>query len=163
MIGETKMRGTNSNLLKALTLSVLVASFALLLTHPARAFRPTAVEFQNFGTVGITRGQTARLNVVNFGREPIALSLNFTDSEGRLIHHSVETVEGGHATFLDVAYPVGDAIIPGRLGVHAWVEVGGGGGAGRQVGEILSTLEVFDNDTGRTSFALAACDGSVRI
>ena len=94
--------------LKAATLGVLLAITALLITNPAKAFRPTAVaasfswrEF-NFGAIGITRGQTARLSLLNLGREPINLSLNFTDNAGRLIKQSLEMVESGHAIFLDL-------------------------------------------------------------
>ena len=149
---------TRSRIVKlATTLAVLMSITALLMTNSAKASRPTAVEF-NFGMIGITRGQTARLSMLNLGREPINLSLNFTDSAGRLIKRSFETVEGGHAIFLDLTPGTVDDVA-GRLQIHASIEASGGrGGAGRQ---IIPTLEVFDNDTGRTRVALGACDGSV--
>src|SRR5580765_4676433 len=147
----------NGRLLKAVTLGLLMAMAALLITNPAKAFRPIFAEF-NFGMVGITRGQTARLNVLNAGREPINLSLNFTDSAGRLIKQAFETVEGGHAIFLDLTPGTVDDVA-GRFQIHASIEASGGGGdAGRQ---FIPTLEVYDNDTGRTQVALGACDGSV--
>ncbi len=143
-------------LLKGATLGLLMAMAAILITNPAKA-RPIYLEF-NFDMVGITRGQTARLNVLNVGREPINLSLNFTDSAGRLIKRSFETVEGGHAILLDLTPGTVDDGA-GRFQIHASIEAyGGGGDAARQ---FIPTLEVFDNDTGRTQFALGACDGSV--
>src|SRR6185436_16824417 len=125
-----KIMTTRSRLLKTVTLGVLMAFAALLLTNPAKAFRPIFLEF-NFGTVGITRGQTARLNVLNTGREPIQLSLNFTDSAGRQIKQSVEKVEPGQSAFLDLTLTSVDDSA-GRLQIHASVEVSsresGGGG-----------------------------------
>lgn len=142
------------------SLAVLIAISAAVITNKAHAFRPTAVEF-NFGMVGITRGQTARLNVLNTGGVPIEVSLNFTDGEGRLIKQTVERLDGRQAKFLDLT-PSSVDVGVGRLQVHASIEIRiwelADGGAGRQ---IVPTLEVFDNDTGRTNFALGACDGSV--
>ena len=149
---------TRSRIVKfATTLAVLMSITALLMTNSAKASRPTAVEF-NFGMIGITRGQTARLSMLNLGREPINLSLNFTDSTGRLIKRSFETVEGGHAIFLDLTPGTVDDVA-GRFQIHASIEASGGGGDARR--QIIPTLEIFDNETGRTQVALGACDGSV--
>ena len=145
---------TRSRIVKFATLAVLMAIATVLITNHVQAFRPTAVEF-NFGMIGITRGQTARLSMLNLGREPINLSLNFTDSAGRLIKRSFEVVEGGHAIFLDLTPGTVDDVA-GRFQIHASIEAFGD--AGRK---IIPTLEVFDNDTGRTQVALGACDGSV--
>lgn len=154
----TKIMTTRSRLLKAVTLGVLMAFAALLLTNPAKAFRPTAVEF-HFGSVGITRGETARLSVLNAGREPIQMSINFTDNAGRQIKQSVEKVEPGQSAFLDLTLTSVDDSA-GRLQIHASVEVSSreSGGGGRL---FIPTLEVFDTGTGRTHIALGACDGSV--
>lgn len=69
------------------TLAVLMSIAALLINNPAKAARPTAVEF-NFGMIGITRDQTVRLSTLNLGIEPVNLSINFADQEGRLIKRS---------------------------------------------------------------------------
>jgi hypothetical protein len=154
-----KIMTTRSRLLKAVTLGVLMAFAALLLTNPAKAFRPTAVEF-HFGSVGITRGQSARLNVLNVSRGTLMASINFTDNAGRMIQQSVEKVEPGQSIFLDLT-PTSVDDSAGRLQIHASVEVSSresGGGAGRL---FIPTLEVFDTGTGRTHIALGACDGSV--
>lgn len=154
----TQIIKTKKRLLKAASLGVLMAIAALLITNPVKAFRPTAVEF-HFGMVGITRGQSARLNVLNASREPIQLSLNFSNSDGRLIRQAVETLEPGRAVFLDLTPSTVDEGA-GRLQIHASIQFGDldSGGVGRQ---IIPTLEVFDNDTGRTQVVLGACDGSV--
>ena len=154
--GTTIMK-PKGRLLKAATLVVLMAITALSITNPAKAFRPIFMQF-NFGMVGITRGQTARLSTLNAGREPINLSLNFTDSAGRLIKQSFETVEGGHAIFLDLTPGTVDDVA-GRFQIHASIEASGRGGDGSL--QIIPTLEVFDNETGRTHVVLCACDGSV--
>ncbi len=147
-----------NNLLKAITLSALIAIAALMISNPAQASRPIFMQFQ-FGMVGITRDQTARLNVLNGSREPIQVSFNFTDSAGRQIKQAVETIMPDHAAFLDLT-PSGVDDAAGRLQIHATLEIGerSPGGAGRQ---IIPTLEVFDTSTGKTHIALGACDGSV--
>jgi len=149
---------TRSRIAKiATTLAVLMSITALLMTNPAKAARPTAVEF-NFGSIGITRGQTVRLSTVNLGVEPINLSLNFTDQEGRLIKQSSETLERGHSIFLDLTPGTIDQAA-GRLQIHASIEASDRGrNEGRQ---LIPTLEVFDNETGQTRVILCACDGSV--
>lgn len=140
------------------TLAVLMSIAALLINNPAKAARPTAVEF-NFGMIGITRDQTVRLSTLNLGIEPVNLSINFADQEGRLIKRSVEKLEAGHSIFLDLTPGTIDAGA-GRLQIHASVEAGSrlGGDVGRR---IIPTLEVFDNETGKTQVVLCACDGSV--
>jgi hypothetical protein len=154
--GTTIMK-PKGRLLKAATLGVLMAITALSITNPAKAFRPIYMKF-NFGMVGITRGQTARLSMLNLGREPISLSLNFTDSGGRVIKQSFEMVEGGHSIFLDLTPGTVDDVA-GRFQIHASIEASGGGVEGGR--PFIPTLEVFDNETGRTHVVLCACDGSV--
>lgn len=147
-----------SRLLKISGLGAVIAIAALMLSNPAQAFRPTAVEF-HFGLVAVTLGQTARLNVLNVSSEPIQVSLKFTDAAGRPIRQMVETVLPDHAVSLDIS-PSGVDDPAGRLQIHAALEMSGrsSGGVGRLV---IPTLEVFDNSTGKTSIALGACDGSV--
>jgi len=79
--------------------------------------------------------------MLNAGREPINLSLNFTDSAGRLIKQSFETVEGERdlsrltpGTVDDVA---GRFQIPRRL-KHPVAEATG-------AGKSSPPFEVFDN------------------
>jgi len=155
---KTKVMITKTRLLKAASLGTMMAIALVLLTNPANAFRPIFMQFQ-FGMVGITRGQTARINVLNVGREPIDLSLTFTDSAGRVIKQTFETAEEGHAIFLDLTPGTVDDPA-GRFQIHGSIQVyrRSAESLGRQV---IPTLEVFDNETGRTHIALGACDGSV--
>jgi len=69
--------------------------------HQSRKARPIISSLTS-AWLALPVAKRARLNVLNVGREPINLSLNFTDSAGRLIKQSFETVEGGHAIFLDL-------------------------------------------------------------
>ena len=137
-----------------ITLAVAVVIAIAATTNKTQAFRPTAVEY-HFGMVGLTRSETARLNVINLGRETLSISINFVDSSGRVLGRSVERLEPDHATFLDFT-PSSVDIGPGRLQIHAWFEYETGGSP-----KVIPSLELFDNDTGKTRLVLGACDGSV--
>jgi hypothetical protein len=70
----------------------------------------------NFGVLGITGGQTARLNVVSLTpppepdrstpppepERPVQVELMFFDSQGNVLLRSTETLMPGHAAFLDL-------------------------------------------------------------
>jgi hypothetical protein len=118
-----------------------------------------------FGMVGITRGQTARLNAYdqsdNSGdatdippgpcRE---VELMFFDSMGNIRQRSTQCLLPGHAVFLDLN---GNSVeVPGlRLeirGLVRFVEDPNLSGPNRIT--LGSTLEVFDNEAGRTSLVL---------
>jgi len=143
-----------TRLVKFVTALALVVVFAAATTNKAEALRPTAVEY-HFGMVGLTRGEIARLNVINLGRETLSISINFVDSSGRVIGRSVERIEPDHSSFLDFT-PSSVDIGPGRLEIHAWFEYEAAGSP-----KVMPSLELFDSDTGKTRLVLGACDGSV--
>lgn len=97
--------------------------------------------------VGLARGQTARLNVVNIGDpnvSPCEVQMVFYDSQGKALARDVQKLDPGMATFLDLSYAaVGNPNI--RVQIRAWVKV---------IGDptlCLASLEVFDEETGRTT------------
>ena len=164
-------------------LSIAIALIALAATGATLQMRrvnarpmPTAVENQaGLGMVGITRGQTVRVNIVNLippgpcrvirpgdpnlppGPCHVLLTFRdangqpFTDSNGQVIGQVVE-LQGGQSAFLDLN---GDNFAGGisTNGAPARLQL-------RPVVRVLdapfptpwrATMEVFDNVSGRTS------------
>jgi hypothetical protein len=150
----------NARSLKAAIWVLPVLLAAVVVVRQAQAYRPTAVEIHNFGMVGITRGETARINVWNADNVTIQLSLNFTDSDGRTIGRATESLEAGHAFFLDLAFPGGDA--PGRSEIHASVEAQVFSADRKTGNHVVPTLEVFDNDTGKTRMVVPTTEVSLK-
>jgi hypothetical protein len=127
-----------------------------------------------FGMVGITPGQTARLNVVNAippgppnipPGPPIRVTLMFVDSNGNPFNigdapsRTTVTLLPGQSTFLDLALsgdalPVGAPGIqpgtPARLQMRALIS----DCEGCSRGVVVPTLEVFDNATGKTTLVM---------
>ena len=138
-----------NQLTKLLVLAALMSMLLLFLgTHaePVQAFEDPNEKPSPM--VGLARGQTARLNVVNIGDpsiEPCEVQMVFYDSQGKALASDVQKLDPGVATFLDLGYgDIGDPTI--RVQIRAWVKV--------VVGDptlCLSSLEVFDNETGRTT------------
>ena len=122
-----------------------------------------------FGMVGITRGQTARLNVADTTnvmdtsdvppgpcRE---VELMFFDSQGSIRQRSVQCLKPGHAAFLDLNGSFLE--VPGlRAEIRASVNViAPPPDPDRNRINLVATVEVFDNETGRTNFVLVATKG----
>ena len=131
-----------------------------------------------FGMIGLARGQTARLNVVNLRSRsvpaaeptadnvdpasepnaqlvtpvPCSVRLRFLDQRGNTIARSVESIMPGDAAFLDL--PFHEAIPRGfdgrRLEIRAIVRVLRRPEDTRPCATI-STLEIFDSESGRTN------------
>src|SRR5262245_10194459 len=125
-----------------------------------------------FGMVGITAGQTARLNVVNAlpqpppnlpNPPPNRVTLMFVDSSGNPVNiggaplQTTVTLSPGQSAFLDLngdAYPSPPPNLPNpppqRVEIRALVSDCEGCGSGL----VVPTLEVFDNATGRTTLVM---------
>jgi hypothetical protein len=120
------------------------------------------------GMVGLAQGQTIRINVVNLGGIISSVRLNFRDADGQLlrrsdgsiVQHSVN-LEPGRATSLDLNY---DELPPSpiRLQLRAVVRFAPPGTESESGGfertqpvhdDFVTTVEVFDNATGRTQVA----------
>ena len=125
-----------------------------------------------FGMVGITRGQTIRLNVVNSADIPPGpcrtsgddippglcrqrVDLIFLDSLGRTLAHSTETLLAGRAAFLDFD---GDMIEHqgNRLELRPLVLVPPPDPDRGNRSFIVASAEVFNSETGRTVFFIPA-------
>lgn len=131
------------------------------------ALNPT----QMFGMVGVALNQTARLNVVNVTGPPVVagavplvcrLTLQFFDDQNtKVAELAVDSLDPGKATHLDYARPAATATaVPARVQVRAVVvntsAVTGVPQPGAPTIQVVSpctvlpTVEVFDNDTGKT-------------
>lgn len=126
-----------------------------------------------FGAVGLTHGQTARLNAYDKSTvdNPVDVSqqssvqdvppgpcrqveLMFIDPIGAIRQRSTQCLLPGHAVFLDFN---GNSLeVPGlRTEIRGLVRsVEDPNQFGPNTMRLGSTLEVFDNETGRTSFVL---------
>ena len=161
----------------AITLVALFATATIWEVRRVRAFNPQADP--PFGMVGITPGQTLRLNIVNLtlptdpgGVPPgpcrVVLSFRdangrpFSDSNGQVVRRVVE-LQGGQSDFLDLNADLfgggGSTNGDTRLQLRPFVRVTQVPGDQIPPGPCRATMEVFDNPSGRTSiFAVAPTD-----
>ena len=150
----------------------------------AAAFNPQP-DPPAFGMIGITHEQTARLNVVNWGDQPVPsgdrsqpipigdrpvrVELTFFDSQGNRLARSVQTLERGHAGFLDLDGATLDWSGPGdrmasnrtqiRANVRLYEDPSLQPVPSRNAANLAATVEVFDNfgpDAGKSRFAVDA-------
>lgn len=163
----------------AIALTALFATAGIWEVRRVRANpMPTAVEDQSlFGMMGLTRGQTMRLNVVNLTQPPdpiqgevpppcrVLLSFRdangrpFTDANGQVIRREV-SLQSGESAFLDLngdlfAPPStnADTTGPARLQLRPFARLlQAPPEPGRNIPPpCVPTIEIFDNATGRTS------------
>ena len=114
--------------------------------HLAKAQEARASGYLAYGIVGIASGQTARLNAVTVGvRHDVPVELTFLDDQGNVVARTVERLQPGRATSLDMHFvpsPRGN-----RFPVRGLVRWGTPLGS---EGYVIPTLEVIDDITGRT-------------
>jgi hypothetical protein len=99
----------------------------------------------SFAPVGLTLGQTARLNFVNI-REPAGLAIYwaFIDDNGNVLAGSSITLPLGKTVSVDFKRQGG----PVRVEVRAQVDILNPGVPSESLGR---SLEVFNNDSGATT------------
>jgi hypothetical protein len=156
----------------ALMLAALLTTGVIWEVRRVRASNPPEPDRVLFGMVGITRGQTLRLNVVNLTNPPepdrsgaCSVVLSFrnaqgdvvTNSDGQPIRRTVE-LRAGATAFLDLNGDQfgsgGDTNLPSRFQLRPFVRVlSNPPDPDRQSppDPCRATMEVFDNATGRTS------------
>jgi hypothetical protein len=119
-----------------------------------------------FAMIGVAIGQTARINALNAGSasstqdSSCSVTMQFLDNQGQLLKQMVVSLQPGKGTSLDLSRDQ----LPGddpRAEIRAVLLFGYSGGAnpGPEVLQqydcnIVPSVEVFDNNTGRTSFIL---------
>lgn len=93
---------------KVIVLSLAIGSGAIWVTTHLRAqVNPPDGDRAQFGMIGVARGQTARLNVVNVAVDnpdiaPCPVQLQFLDSHGGLLAQGQFTLGPGEARYLDI-------------------------------------------------------------
>ena len=159
-------------LTSALLFAALIAVGITWKVTRADDFNPQPDPPGKFGMVGITRGQTIRLNIVNLIPPPdpdipppcrVVLSFRdvngrpFTNSDGQLIRRVVE-LQAGDSASLDLNAdmflpPTTNDVAPTRLQLRPFVRVLQQPPPDPELppDPCFATMEVFDHATGRTS------------
>jgi len=135
-------------------------TFALLVVGSANAI----VIVNSFGMIGVTRGQTARMNVGNIELPPGPCHpmVTFFDGAGNKLAEQGIIIEGGKAAFVDLNADMIDSVelrMTGRLEIRAQLSLESQDPSGSQANKrsksLVPTLEVFDNSTGQTHALLS--------
>lgn len=110
----------------------------------------------SFAPVGLTLGQTARLNLVNVDvANGITVNCRFIDASGITLANSVTTLTMGKTTSVDFKRndnPPADSPGPLRIEVRAQVDIFT---SGVSSDSLRRSLEVFSNDSGATTVYMA--------
>jgi hypothetical protein len=168
----------------AVTLVGLLVAGEIWEVRRVRAVNPPEPDLTTFGMVGITRGQTLRLNVVNlqpppdperqFPPDPCRVVLSFRNaqgqairnSDGQIIRRTVE-LQSGESAFLDLngdmfgGPPTNANPAPVRVQLRPFVSVlVSPPDPDRQLppDPCRATAEVFNNTTLQTSFVMASVE-----
>lgn len=149
-----------------ITAAIYVAAIAIYNVSHVVAFNPQP-DPPAFGMFAITHGQTARLNVVSIPplagntsvematvpNQPMVVELTFFDSQGMMLMQSTESLLPGHAAFLDLNGITFERRTEIRARVHVLESPGD---PDRNKIKVVATIEVFDNETGKTMVLLPA-------
>ena len=117
--------------------------------------------FRMSSLIGLSKGESASLNVTNSSRAIIAIRFYFIDAEGRLLKSSSARVMPGQSLSLMLPYSeLRDAT--GRVQVRGVVRADPPGESDPpsesdppcEADLVQSSLEVYDEATGKTSFGL---------
>ena len=144
--------------MKLIALAAIVITGAVWGATSASAIKEVDPRAQS-GMVGITAGQTARLNVFHddpFSRDDpfFRVELSIVDGEGNILAQKVIDLNSGKAAFLDLRaseVPPRDTDRTQIRGVVRYV-----GTPDTRTYMWTPTLEVFDNATGETSLLVPA-------
>ena len=162
----------NKRTLTILTLVVAIAALASFGVfrnlQKVKAFNPQP-DPPGYGMVGITEGQTIRINVVNtnepdanFPPDPCRVVLNFRNADGELFRNSdgqpirrIVQLQAGQSTLLDLN---GDVFARGgRIQLRPVARIQQPDGDGTlPPGPCIPTVEVINNANGRTQLMLPA-------
>ena len=130
-------------------------ALACLFATQAQSQDQAASGLLAYGMVGIAQGQSARLHVVTVGVPgDTAIELSFFDRQGNLLSRSAGKVSPGQAVSIIIHYT------PEAQGNHTLVralvrfEKPGG-----TKGYVIPSLEVVDDETGRSTVLIANPEG----
>src|ERR1017187_2980531 len=152
-----------------MTLTVRGSAFGIFLVFLLAA-APAAIAQSGvgFAMVGLASGQSVLVNAVNLGTGAYAkgssctVTLQLLDTQSQVLSQTTVNLQPGQASSLQASR---DSLpgAGGRVQVRAVLLYGYTGGANPPAGilqqydcSIVPSLEVYDNDTGKTTFVLAA-------
>jgi hypothetical protein len=117
---------------------------ALLLAFLALGVTKAQANIDIYRPVGITFGQTARVTAANTGTRSIIISGTFLDSEGAVLAQLVrQVIEPGKMMSFDLN--ADDVVREGeRIQIRVVI-------SGDNLRRLLTSTEVFENDTGKTT------------
>ncbi len=147
-----KTRNASMKLI-AMVIAVVIATAVWTIWGANRAEAIIAI-FVPTDSFGVGRGQTARLNVLNRGEEEIVTYWSFLDAEGTVLREAARVPIGpGHTMSFDLNGDAHDHLRDafGRIQLRAVVSA-----LRADTKNLGVNVEVFDNDTGKTTFALGA-------
>jgi hypothetical protein len=119
---------------------------AILLAFLALGATKAQAIIVNWRPVGITFGQTARVNILNTGNRAIIIEGGkFLDSDGNVIAEFRGTIDPGKTMSFDLD---GDTVprTENRIEIHVVIE-----GPVPHLRDLLLSLEVFNNADGKTT------------
>ena len=117
---------------------------AILLAFLALGATKTQANVDIYRPVGITFGQTARVTAANTGTTSIIVDYTFLDGEGAVLAQLVrQVIEPGKMMSFDLN---ADAVVREgeRIQIRAVI-------SGDNLKGLLTSAEVFENDTGKTT------------
>ncbi len=144
----------------------LLAALVMALAPGAARAQPSSQPGVGFAMIGVATGQSARISALNLGSRSstkdssCSVTLQFLDIQGQLLKQTVVTVRPGNGATLDLSRDQlpGDGL---RAEIRAVLLFGYSGGTppGPDILQqfdcnIVPSIEVYDNQTGRTSFIL---------
>jgi hypothetical protein len=144
----------------------LLAGLVMALVPAVAHAQPSSQPGVSFAMIGVATGQSARVNALNLGSRlstqdsSCSVTLQFLDTKGQVLKQTAVTLPSGKATSLDLSRDAvpGDEV---RAEIRAVLLFGYSGGAspGPDVLQqfdcnIVPSIEVYDNDTGKTNFIL---------
>jgi len=149
---------TRTRFVGLIVLAVLALAASHFISGRVRAVAPGPSESFAFGAVGLVDGQTARLNVSILSpappTDPTAVEIRFLDSNGAVVKQTIVQLAPGQTAFVDFSLAdVAPGAVGGRTQIRAEVRVTiAPGPTETPSSRVISTLEVFDNANGKTSF-----------
>jgi len=151
--------------------SVLAPIVFIYIERPANAQTGTNPPPQpdriSFGIMGITAGQTARINIFNanpldYEPHPCLVNIHFVDTSGRVLRgfdgqpiRRIATLQNGQSIALDLNSDEVPRDVRARLQVRAVVTVASASDSS-YAPPCFPSVEVFNNASGRTQFMVPA-------
>ena len=141
---------TKRNVMKTATFALVIGLTTLWIANYAPA--ATVIERSlNFASIGMIKGQTARINVTNMGAEAVVLNFAVLDDSGiNFLERSEASVEPGKTVHVQLSADSLSFTQP-RFELRGDVKYQY---KSRTEDKLIASLEVFDSATGKTTAVL---------